>query len=152
MSRAYSAWINMKTRCFDKNYRSYSDYGGRGITVCEKWLSFESFLSDIGQPPEGMTLDRRNNDGNYEPSNCRWVSRNVQQRNKRGSKGSTSKFKGVSWNNRDKVWIVQLKVNKKSIYIGSYSDEEDAAQAYDSAASQYFGADALLNFKKEHSK
>jgi hypothetical protein len=75
----------MVQRCYDTNATGYSRYGGRGITVCERWLGrdgFVNFLADMGERPEGLTLDRINNDGDYVPSNCRWATRSEQQRNK----------------------------------------------------------------------
>lgn len=87
-SRAYRAWGDMLSRCNDPNNRRYPDYGGRGICVCERWRKFENFLADMGDPPLGQSLDRRNNDGNYEPGNCRWATRSQQQRNKRAYRSS----------------------------------------------------------------
>ena len=83
-SRAYHVWHDMRARCTNPSDQAYKYYGGRGITVCERWLeSFENFLADMGEPPVGLTLDRKNNDGNYEPRNCRWVTRKEQAANKR---------------------------------------------------------------------
>jgi hypothetical protein len=74
----------MKARCNNKNNPNYHNYGGRGIQVCERWKAFENFYEDMGDPPfKGANLDRINNDGNYEPSNCRWVTKKENQRNKR---------------------------------------------------------------------
>jgi hypothetical protein len=74
----------MMTRCRNPNDAGYHNYGGRGITVCERWSKFENFLADMGERPEGQTLDRYpNNNGNYEPANCRWASHAEQQLNTR---------------------------------------------------------------------
>jgi hypothetical protein len=81
----YRAWYHMKTRCYNANYKLFSRYGGRGITVCDRWLnSFENFFNDIGErPSREHSLDRfPNMDGNYEPSNCRWATTFEQQNNK----------------------------------------------------------------------
>lgn len=82
-SGTYKSWQMMKARCSCPNYTQFKDYGGRGITVCDRWLKFENFLEDMGERPAGRTLDRINNDGNYEPSNCRWATRAEQNGNKR---------------------------------------------------------------------
>lgn len=73
----------MIRRCKYSDNKSFKNYGGRGITVCERWLKFENFYTDVGDPPEGMTLDRINNDGNYEPSNWRWATKKQQRKNSR---------------------------------------------------------------------
>lgn len=79
----WNSWNAMLKRCRQPAHTSYSSYGGRGITVCERWLDFRAFLADMGERPDGRTLDRVNVNGNYEPSNCRWATRSEQQRNKR---------------------------------------------------------------------
>jgi len=81
----YSTWQNMLRRCDNKKNKQYKDYGGRGITVCERWKTFSNFVADMGSRPIGYSIDRKNNDGNYEPSNCRWVSKKAQQRNQRAN-------------------------------------------------------------------
>jgi hypothetical protein len=84
----YRAWQTMRLRCVDPTNAAYPDYGGRGITVCERWLnSVEAFVADMGpKPTPAHELDRENNDGNYEPDNCRWVTRKVNDRNRRSNR------------------------------------------------------------------
>ena len=83
----YTCWRNMLTRCTNSNSQDFCNYGGRGITVYDRWLhSLENFLADMGRKPTPKhTIDRINNDGNYEPGNCRWVTRSVNCRNKRSN-------------------------------------------------------------------
>ena len=85
-SPTYVSWRDMKARCQNSNHKYYSYYGGRGIKVCERWQDFTNFLADMGEKPEGLTLDRVNNDGNYEPGNCRWTTRKQQTHNRRDLK------------------------------------------------------------------
>lgn len=81
-TKIYSIWRNMVHRCTCPTAKAYPRYGGRGIRVCNRWRDFKNFMTDIGPRPDGGTLDRLNNDGNYEPDNCRWRSMAVQNRNK----------------------------------------------------------------------
>lgn len=83
-SRSYLAWSAMKSRCLNPKTKSYPGYGGRGITVCDAWLLFKNFYADMGDAPDGMSLDRRDNDLGYSPDNCRWTSVEVQNNNRRG--------------------------------------------------------------------
>ena len=81
-SRTYKSWQHMLDRCLNPACKAYSRYGGRRITVCSRWLKFESFLADMGEAPVGLTLDRCDNDGNYCKSNCRWATSKQQNRNR----------------------------------------------------------------------
>lgn len=82
ISPEYRAWRHMLDRCYNPNCKAYRRYGGRGISVCQRWRdSFANFLSDVGYRPIGLTLDRINNDGNYEPGNVEWRTRSEQSRN-----------------------------------------------------------------------
>lgn len=83
-TRTWRSWKSMLSRCRTASNSAYADYGGRGITVCDRWLSYENFRADMGERPLGTSLDRINNDGNYEPANCRWATAVEQANNKRG--------------------------------------------------------------------
>lgn len=78
-------WKNIMQRCYNPNNPGYADYGGRGIKVCDRWHDFTVFYADMGDAPEGMSLDRIDVNGDYAPDNCRWASKNIQARNKRNS-------------------------------------------------------------------
>jgi hypothetical protein len=95
-SPAWQSWTSMKTRCNNPNSTQYELYGGRGIKVCERWEKFENFLEDMGERPEGKTLDRIDVNKNYEPMNCKWSTKKEQSQNRRKlkliNKDSFSKF------------------------------------------------------------
>jgi len=80
-TREYRAWHDMRVRCTNKKQPFYYRYGGRGITFCKRWQKYTNFLEDMGRCPKGMTLERINNDGNYEPGNCKWATQTEQTKN-----------------------------------------------------------------------
>ena len=82
----YSRWTDMLTRCYNPKWKQYKDWGGRDITVCDRWRKFENFYADMGEPPTSKhQIDRINNNGNYEPANCRWATKTQQARNARNT-------------------------------------------------------------------
>lgn len=81
MTEIYMIWLTMRKRCSNPKSNGYARYGGRGISVCQRWDEFNNFIADMGERLPGKTLDRKDNDGNYEPSNCRWATRKEQSAN-----------------------------------------------------------------------
>jgi hypothetical protein len=122
----YNSFIGMRNRCNNVNNHKYPRYGGRGIKVCDRWMNrrhgFENFLKDIGERPTVKhSIDRINNDGDYEPSNCRWATAQEQGANR----GNNNKNVGVCYSERDKLWTSQLKANG-SYYRKSFKLESEA--------------------------
>lgn len=128
-----NVWNSMMQRCNNKNSDAFVNYGGRGITVCERWANPLNFVDDmLPTYKEGLSIDRINNNGNYEPSNCRWATKKVQQRNRRAiSKRNTSGFKGVSFSKVMNKWRARVNINKKEILLGYVNTPQEAAILYD---------------------
>lgn len=103
----YISWARMISRCTDPKNNRYYRYGARGITVCKRWLVYENFLADMGTRPDGMTLDRKNINGNYNKRNCRWISKNDQMANTSRS----LKFLGI----HSSEWARRLGVKRQTI-------------------------------------
>jgi len=128
-NKFYHTWNNMKQRCYNEKTPNYNDYGGRGIKVCDEWLHIENFIEWAEETYiEGMSLDRINVNGDYEPSNCRWTNATVQSSNRRKQCNNTSGYVGIY---KYKNWVAYVKVNNKSKYLGSFKNLEDAVKARD---------------------
>ena len=106
-TKTYVSWVGLKRRCLDIKYDKYKNYGGRGIEVCKRWLKFENFYEDMGERPNGKTLDRIDNNGNYCQKNCRWATNIEQQNNKRNNRFLTYKNETKSI----KIWAKNLNIN-----------------------------------------
>lgn len=129
----YSSWDHMKQRCLTKTNDNYHRYGGRGITVCNNWLNFDTFSEWASQNgwKQGLSIDRIDNNGNYKPSNCRWTDQFTQSQNTRVLQiNNTSGYRGVSKAGRK--WKAEIMWNRTMYRLGHYSTPLEAAKAYDS--------------------
>lgn len=138
-SRIYQIWTDMKSRIDNETHKHYSYYGGRGITYCERWKTFEGFYEDMCEGYlDNLTLDRIDSDGNYCKENCRWATHTTQQHNQRKKKGCSSQYRGVSLNKRG-LWESSIRLDKKRTHLGRFILEYGAALAYDNASELYYG-------------
>ncbi len=134
-TRIYRTWYDFRNRCNNKNNKQYKDYGGRGIKVCTDWnndfVSFYDWAMKNGYS-NNLTIDRINNDGNYEPSNCRWTTQIVQSRNTRVLM-TTNKtgYRGVSYKKDRKKYVAQIVLNRKVILLLASEDALECAKEYD---------------------
>ena len=140
----YQTWLGIKSRCYNENERNFINYGGRGITVCERWKSdFNAFFDDMGLRPSPIhSIDREDVNGNYEPSNCKWATREEQARNKRISKINKSGTSGVNFHKAVKRWVARITYDNKRIHLGNFEHIEDAIQARKDAELKYWGTES----------
>lgn len=135
---SYIIWVAMIQRCTNPDNISYKNYGGRGITVCEEWRnSFEAFFKDMGQKPDGLSIDRIKNELGYFKENCRWATRTEQNRNCRLSKNNKTGVNGVYWNKLRQKYAAGIRANKK-YFVGYFTDLEDAKAARIAAEQKYW--------------
>ena len=148
----YNSWCSMRQRCYNKEDLNYLNYGGRGITVCDRWNpdkggGFENFYEDMGTKPEDMSLERKDVNGNYELSNCVWATSTEQCFNRRKFKNTSSKYIGANWDSWKNKWTATLKKNRVTVFKKDFLTEEAAARAYDEACLQHYGV--RKNFPEE---
>jgi hypothetical protein len=129
----YRCWAAMKSRCLNPKNTHFNYYGGRGITISQRWLdSYDAFLSDVGRKPSpAHSIDREDVNGGYFPENCRWATTSEQSQNRRPSqlpRNNTSGFKGVS--SRRSKWEANIGVNGRYFYLGHFDTPEAAHHSY----------------------
>lgn len=133
----YSTYGGMRKRCLQENDKDYLRYGGRGIKICERWLGvdgFFNFIDDMGDRPEGYTLDRKDSDGDYSPDNCRWADVNTQGLNKRNVK-----HRGVIFYKNLNKYRARITVKGISYELGMFSDVNKAIEVRKNAEIKYLG-------------
>lgn len=140
-SPEYRSWQAMIKRCNSKTNKNYKEYGERGITVCDRWLeNYSNFLEDMGRRPHlNYSLDRIDNNGNYEKKNCRWTNKVEQARNRRVRKDNKYGVTGISFNKELKKYSSGISINKEWILLGFFISLNDAISARKEAELKYWG-------------
>lgn len=128
----YHAWWNAKNRCTNPNSQRWYTHGAKGIKFLFK--SFEEFFAEIGPRPSlEHSLDRKDNDGNYEPGNVRWATRSEQQKNKGTFTHISRPGKGYNWHKASQKWLVRIKYLGECTYLGTFTSEVEAKRVYQKA-------------------
>jgi len=130
-SKEYSTWSKMWGRCTNEVVERYPNYGGRGIKICDRWKRFEEFYADMGPCPDGFSIERINNDGDYEPTNCVWADAFTQAKNRRKRVDNKSGCPGVFWYPFKGInkWVASITRNKETTRLGYFDQLEDAIAA-----------------------
>lgn len=130
----YTVWNNMKTRCYKEYHKEYKYWGGRGINICDEWKEnfycFYKWAMTNGYK-QGLQVDRINNDGNYSPENCRFVSGRINSLNKRKQENSSSGYTGVGFCKHAQKWYSRIKIHGSNISLGYFSSRIKAVLARD---------------------
>lgn len=151
-TQIYEIWASMKNRCTNPKKKDYKYYGGRGITVCEEWKnSFENFYKDMGDCPEGMSLDRIDTNGNYELSNCKWSTKKEQSFNTRKRVNNTSGRTGVKFVKSTGKWYAAISVNYKTISSHHVDSFEEALKLREEFELLYHGKIRKQEYERRES-
>lgn len=142
----YTPWVGVIKRCYDKEFSGYKYYGGKGVSVCGRWLNLENFIEDnLPQYREGLTLDRVDTAGDYCPENTRWITLAEQSINTGPKHWGKVKYKGVCWSETKEAYRANLFYNGKQTHLGFFSCPIDAALKYDEVVEREKGSLAWLN-------
>lgn len=138
-SPTFKSWHSMIQRCCNENNHAYPEYGGAGVTVHEPWKEFSNFLRDMGERPEGTSLNRINGANSYSPETCEWATLSVQSYDQKIRNTNTSGRTGVSFNKLTNKWEAYIDVNYKRIRLGHHEAFDKAVKAREEAELKYFG-------------
>lgn len=137
--RLYRVWVSLRNRCSNPKNADWHKYGGRGISVCDRWQnSFDAFIADMGPRPPGYSIDRRDNNGNYERSNCRWATPRQQSENRRAQKRSATGLSGVRWHQGNGAFQAYIRSQRKPHHLGTTPDFFEACCMRKSAENHFF--------------
>ena len=134
----YKVWAAMVQRCTNPNDKRWAKYGGRGITVCERWRLFANFIADIGERPAGMSLERIDNERGYCPENCRWDTPNAQARNKGLYRSNRTGVAGVVFRADIGKYRAEIGVDGRQVRLGTFESIEQAIAARRAAEATYW--------------
>jgi len=138
-SKTRNSWRGMKERCDNPNNKRYDKYGGRGITYPENWIKLEGFIEDMGECPEGMTLERTDVNISYSKENCKWDTATNQAYNINIKSNNKSGRTGVKESKNGKGWIAYISFKKQFIYLGTFLTFEEAVISRERAELEYYG-------------
>lgn len=138
-TRVYNIWKGMRQRCSNPNCEGYPQYGGRGIVVSEHWNNFLNFLNDMGEPPEGLSLERVDVNGNYTKENCVWATDFEQAQNKQQYKNNTSGRTGVYFDKKRCNWVAYIRANNRHHKRSGFKTFEDAVKARELLEEEFHG-------------
>jgi len=133
-TKIYMSWSNMKNRCLNKNHPKFKNYGYRGITICSEWTKFENFYKDIGERPVGKTLDRIDNNGNYNKENCKWSTNKEQSNNRRDN--HLIAYEGKTQNM--KQWSEELEIEYNTLIHRLLNSKWSIKRAFETKKTTFF--------------
>lgn len=143
-TKTYASYRAMIQRCTDEDHKSFPSHGGRCISICSLWLEPQglgvlNFVADMDERPEGMTLDRIDVNGNYEPENCKWENYSNQNFNQTLSSNNKSGKSCVIWDKERSLWMAYITKDRKRIQLGRFASFEDAKSVREKAELELFG-------------